>query len=167
MRINEEIRAREVRVIGSDGEQLGIMSGREAQQLAYEKHLDLVEIAPTAKPPVCRIMDYGKYRYEQQKCEKESRKKQKTFDIKEVKLRPGIEEHDFNVKFKNAVRFLEDGDKVKVTIMFRGRELSHPELGEVLLNKMAAQLKEMAVVERQPKLEGKNMIMIVAPKPSK
>lgn len=138
MRINEEIRAREVRVIGSDGEQLGIMSGREAQQLAYEKHLDLVEIAPTAKPPVCRIMDYGKYRYEQQKREKESRKKQKTFDIKEVKLRPGIEEHDFNVKFKNAVRFLEDGDKVKVTIMFRGRELSHPELGEVLLNKMAA-----------------------------
>lgn len=167
MRINEEIRAREVRVIGSDGEQLGIMSGREAKQLAYEKHLDLVEIAPTAKPPVCRIMDYGKYRYEQQKREKESRKKQKTFDIKEVKLRPGIEEHDFNVKFKNAVRFLEDGDKVKVTIMFRGRELSHPELGEVLLNKMAAQLKEMAVVERQPKLEGKNMIMIVAPKPSK
>ena len=167
MRINEEIRAREVRVIGSDGEQLGIMSGREAQQLAYEKHLDLVEIAPTAKPPVCRIMDYGKYRYEQQKREKESRKKQKTFDIKEVKLRPGIEEHDFNVKFKNAVRFLEDGDKVKVTIMFRGRELSHPELGEVLLNKMAAQLKEMAVVERQPKLEGQNMIMIVAPKPSK
>ena len=167
MRINEEIRAREVRVIGSDGEQLGIMSGREAQQLAYEKHLDLVEIAPTAKPPVCRIMDYGKYRYEQQKREKESRKKQKTFDIKEVKLHPGIEEHDFNVKFKNAVRFLEDGDKVKVTIMFRGRELSHPELGEVLLNKMAAQLKEMAVVERQPKLEGKNMIMIVAPKPSK
>lgn len=167
MRINEEIRAREVRVIGSDGEQLGIMSGREAQQLAYEKHLDLVEIAPTAKPPVCRIMDYGKYRYEQQKREKESRKKQKTFDIKEVKLRPGIEEHDFNVKFKNAVRFLEDGDKVKVTIMFRGRELSHPELGEVLLNKMAAQIKEMAVVERQPKLEGKNMIMIVAPKPSK
>ena len=167
MRINEEIRAREVRVIGSDGEQLGIMSGREAQQLAYEKHLDLVEIAPTAKPPVCRIMDYGKYRYEQQKREKESRKKQKTFDIKEVKLRPGIEEHDFNVKFKNAVRFLEDGDKVKVTIMFRGRELSHPELGEVLLNKMAAQLKEMAVVERQPKLEVKNMIMIVAPKPSK
>ena len=167
MRINEEIRAREVRVIGSDGEQLGIMSGREAQQLAYEKHLDLVEIAPTAKPPVCRIMDYGKYRYEQQKREKESRKKQKTFDIKEVKLRPGIEEHDFNVKFKNAVRFLEEGDKVKVTIMFRGRELSHPELGEVLLNKMAAQLKEMAVVERQPKLEGKNMIMIVAPKPSK
>ena len=167
MRINEEIRAREVRVITADGEQLGIMSGRAAQQLAVERHLDLVEIAPTAKPPVCKIMDYGKFRYEQQKREKEARKKQKTFDIKEVKLRPGIEDHDFNVKYKNAVRFLEDGDKVKVTIMFRGRELSHPELGEVLLNKMEEQLKEIAVVERVPKLEGKNMIMIVAPKPAK
>ena len=167
MRINEEIRAREVRVITADGEQLGIMSGRAAQQLAVERHLDLVEIAPTAKPPVCKIMDYGKFRYEQQKREKEARKKQKTFDIKEVKLRPGIEDHDFNVKYKTAVRFLEDGDKVKVTIMFRGRELSHPELGEVLLNKMAQQLKEIAVVERVPKLEGKNMIMIVAPKPAK
>ena len=167
MRINEEIRAREVRVITADGEQLGIMSGRAAQQLAVERHLDLVEIAPTAKPPECKIMDYGKFRYEQQKREKEARKKQKTFDIKEVKLRPGIEDHDFNVKYKNAVRFLEDGDKVKVTIMFRGRELSHPELGEVLLNKMAEQLKEIAVVERVPKLEGKNMIMIVAPKPAK
>ena len=167
LQINEEIRDKEVRVIGAEGEQLGIMSSRDAYNMAQEKNLDLVKIAPQAQPPVCRIMDYGKYRYEQQKREKESRKKQKTFDIKEVKLRPGIEEHDFNVKFKNAVRFLEDGDKVKVTIMFRGRELSHPELGEVLLNKMAAQLKEMAVVERQPKLEGKNMIMIVAPKPSK
>lgn len=167
MRINEEIRAREVRVITADGEQLGIMSGRAAQQLAVERHLDLVEIAPTAKPPVCKIMDYGKFRYEQQKREKEARKKQKTFDIKEVKLRPGIEDHDFNVKYKNAVRFLEDGDKVKVTIMFRGRELSHPELGEVLLNKMAEQLKDIAIVERVPKLEGKNMIMIVAPKPAK
>ena len=167
MRINEEIRAREVRVITADGEQLGVMSGRAAQQLAVERHLDLVEIAPTAKPPVCKIMDYGKFRYEQQKREKEARKKQKTFDIKEVKLRPGIEDHDFNVKYKNAVRFLEDGDKVKVTTMFRGRELSHPELGEVLLNRMAQQLKEIAVVERVPKLEGKNMIMIVAPKPAK
>lgn len=167
MRINEEIRAREVRVISADGDQLGIMSGRDAYKLAQEAHMDLVEIAPTAKPPVCRIMDYGKFRYEQQKREKEARKKQKTFDIKEVKLRPGIEEHDFNVKYKNAVRFLEDGDKVKVTIMFRGRELSHPELGEVLLKKMAEQLKDIAVVERVPKLEGKNMIMIVAPKPAK
>lgn len=167
MRINEEIRAREVRVVADEGEQLGIMSGRDALQLALERHLDLVEIAPNAKPPVCRIMDYGKYRYEQQKRDKEARKKQKTFDIKEVKLRPGIEEHDFFVKLKNAVRFLEDGDKVKITIMFRGRELSHPELGEVLLKKMAEELKEMAVVERVPKLEGKNMIMIVAPKVNK
>ena len=164
MRINEEIRAREVRVVADEGEQLGIMSGRDALNLALERHMDLVEIAPNAKPPVCRIMDYGKYRYEQQKREKEARKKQKTFDIKEVKLRPGIEDHDFDVKFKNAVRFLEDGDKVKVTIMFRGRELSHPELGEVLLTKMAKQLEDLAVIERAAKLEGKNMIMIVSPK---
>ncbi len=167
MRINEEIRAREVRVVADEGEQLGIMSGRDALNLALERHMDLVEIAPNAKPPVCRIMDYGKYRYEQQKREKEARKKQKTFDIKEVKLRPGIEDHDFDVKFKNAVRFLEDGDKVKVTIMFRGRELSHPELGEVLLTKMAKQLEDLAVIERAAKLEGKNMIMIVSPKVNK
>ncbi|MCQ2374093.1 MAG: translation initiation factor IF-3 [Phascolarctobacterium sp.] len=167
MRINEEIRAREIRVVVDGGEQLGIMSSREALQIAAERHLDLVEISPNAKPPVCKIMDFGKYRYEQQKREKEARKKQKTFDIKEVKLRPGIEQHDFEVKLKNAVRFLEDGDKVKVTIMFRGRELSHPELGEVLLNRMADEMKELAVVERVPKLEGKNMIMIVAPKPKK
>ncbi|NLH44795.1 MAG: translation initiation factor IF-3 [Acholeplasmataceae bacterium] len=167
LRINEEIRAREVRVVADEGEQLGIMSGRDALNLALERHMDLVEIAPNAKPPVCRIMDYGKYRYEQQKREKEARKKQKTFDIKEVKLRPGIEDHDFDVKFKNAVRFLEDGDKVKVTIMFRGRELSHPELGEILLTKMAKQLEDLAVIERAAKLEGKNMIMIVSPKANK
>ena len=167
MRINEEIRASEVRVVADEGEQHGIMSGRDALNLALERHMDLVEIAPNAKPPVCRIMDYGKYRYEQQKREKEARKKQKTFDIKEVKLRPGIEDHDFDVKFKNAVRFLEDGDKVKVTIMFRGRELSHPELGEVLLTKMAKQLEDLAVIERAAKLEGKNMIMIVSPKVNK
>ena len=156
-----------MRVVADEGEQLGIMSGRDALNLALERHMDLVEIAPNAKPPVCRIMDYGKYRYEQQKREKEARKKQKTFDIKEVKLRPGIEDHDFDVKFKNAVRFLEDGDKVKVTIMFRGRELSHPELGEVLLTKMAKQLEDLAVIERAAKLEGKNMIMIVSPKANK
>ena len=167
MRINEEIRAREVRVVADEGEQLGIMSGRDALNLALERHMDLVEIAPNAKPPVCRIMDYGKYRYEQQKRDKEARKKQKSFDIKEVKLRPGIEDHDFDVKFKNAVRFLEDGDKVKITIMFRGRELSHPELGEVLLIKMAKQLEDHANIERAAKLEGKNMIMIVSPKANK
>ena len=156
-----------MRVVADEGEQLGIMSGRDALNLALERHMDLVEIAPNAKPPVCRIMDYGKYRYEQQKRDKEARKKQKSFDIKEVKLRPGIEDHDFDVKFKNAVRFLEDGDKVKITIMFRGRELSHPELGEVLLIKMAKQLEDLAIIERAAKLEGKNMIMIVAPKPAK
>ena len=167
MRINEEIRARQVRVNGAEGEQLGIMSIEEALTLAENKHTDLVEIAPNAKPPVCRLMDYGKYIYEQQKREKEARKRQKVVDVKEVKLRPGIEDHDFDVKTKNAMRFLSDGDKVKVTIMFRGRELSHPELGEVLLTKMAKRLSDISVVERHAKLEGKNMIMIVAPKSSK
>ena len=143
------------------------MSSRDAYQVALEKYLDLVEIAPAGRPPVCKIMDYGKYRYEQQKRDKEARKKQRAFDIKEVKLRPGIEDHDFDVKLKNAVRFLEDGDKVKATIMFRGRELSHPELGEELLKKLEARLTEIAVVEKRPRLEGKNMIMIIAPKQNK
>ena len=143
------------------------MSSRDAYQAALERHLDLVEIAPSGRPPVCKIMDYGKYRYEQQKRDKEARKKQRVFDIKEVKLRPGIEDHDFDVKLKNAVRFLQDGDKVKATIMFRGRELSHPELGEELLNKLEARLAEIAIIEKRPKLEGKNMIMIIAPKQNK
>ena len=143
------------------------MSSMDAYQAAIERHLDLVEIAPAGRPPVCKIMDYGKYRYEQQKRDKEARKKQRVFDIKEVKLRPGIEDHDFDVKLKNAVRFLEDGDKVKATIMFRGRELSHPELGEELLKKLEARLTEIAIVEKRPKLEGKNMIMIIAPKQNK
>lgn len=143
------------------------MSSRDAYQAALERYLDLVEIAPAGRPPVCKIMDYGKYRYEQQKRDKEARKKQRAFDIKEVKLRPGIEDHDFDVKLKNAVRFLEDGDKVKATIMFRGRELSHPELGEELLKKLEARLTEIAVVEKRPRLEGKNMIMIIAPKQNK
>lgn len=163
MRINEEIRAREVRVITADGEQLGIMSGRAAQQLAVERHLDLVEIAPTAKPPVCKIMDYGKFRYEQQKREKEARKKQKTFDIKEVKLRPGIEDHDFNVKYKNAVRFLEDGDKVKVTIMFRGREITRPDAGKELCDRVAQEVADVAKVEKDAKVEGRNMTMMLVP----
>ncbi len=164
LRVNEEIRVREVRVVSSTGEQLGIMLAREAIRLATEQQLDLVEVAPTAKPPVCRIMDFGKFKYEQQKREKEVKKKQKIVSLKEVKLRPGIEDHDFDVKLKNAQRFLADGDKVKVTIMFRGRELSHPELGRQLLVKMADILKETVNIEREPRLEGKNMIMIVAPK---
>jgi translation initiation factor IF-3 len=133
--------------------------------MAAEQHLDLVEVAPTAKPPVCRIMDFGKFKYEQQKRDKETKKKQKVVTVKEVKLRPNIEDHDFDVKFKNAQRFLEDGDKVKVTIMFRGRELSHPELGKKVLDKMASQIKDLANIERAARLEGKNMIMILAPKP--
>lgn len=146
-------------------EQLGIVQLRDALQMAAEQHLDLVEVAPTAKPPVCRIMDFGKFKYEQQKREKEAKKKQKVVTVKEVKLRPNIEDHDFDVKFKNAQRFLEDGDKVKVTIMFRGRELSHPELGKKVLDKMASQIKDIANIERAARLEGKNMIMILAPKP--
>lgn len=165
LRINEEIRVREVRVVSSTGEQLGIMQTRDALRTAAEQQLDLVEVAPTAKPPVCRIMDFGKFKYEQQKRDKEAKKKQKVVTVKEVKLRPNIEEHDFNVKLKNAQRFLEDGDKVKVTIMFRGRELSHPELGKQILVKMANALKDIVTVEREPKLEGKNMIMILAAKP--
>lgn len=164
MKINEEIRAREVRVTSSTGEQLGIMLTRDALRLAVEQQLDLVEVAPMGKPPVCRIMDFGRYRYEQQKRDKEAKKKQKVVTVKEVKLRPNIEQHDFDVKLKNALRFIEDGDKVKVTIMFRGRELSHPELGRVVLLKMAAELKDLVTVERDPRLEGKNMIMILSPK---
>ena len=143
------------------------MAPRDAMRLAAEQHLDLVEIAPTAKPPVCRIMDFGKFKYEQQKRERETRKKQRIISVKEVKLRPNIEDHDFDVKLKNALRFLDDGDKVKITIMFRGRELSHPELGRVLLDRMADCIREIAIIEREPKLEGKNMIMIVSPKANK
>lgn len=141
------------------------MSTREALRIAAEQQLDLVEVAPMGKPPVCRIMDYGKFKFEQQKRDKEAKKKQKVVTVKEVKLRPNIEDHDFNVKLKNALRFIEDGDKVKVTIMFRGRELSHPELGRQILVKMANELKNLVTVEREPKLEGKNMIMILSPKP--
>ncbi|SEH25854.1 translation initiation factor IF-3 [Selenomonas sp. KH1T6] len=143
------------------------MPTREALRMAEEQHLDLVEVAPKAKPPVCRIMDFGKYRYEQQKREKEAKKKQKTISIKEVKLRPNIEQHDFDVKVKNAVRFVQEGNKVKVTIMFRGRELSHPELGREILDRVAATLGDTVSVERNAKLEGKNMTMILAPKAQK
>ncbi len=165
LRINEEIRARDVRVVTANNEQLGVMQLREALRLAAEGQMDLVEVAPLAKPPVCRIMDYGKFKYEQQKREKEAKKKQKVVTVKEVKVRPNIEDHDYNVKLKNALRFLQEGDKVKATVMFRGRELSHPELGRQVLVRMAAELKEIANVEREPKLEGKNMIMILSAKP--
>lgn len=164
MRINEEIRAREVRVVSDEGEQLGVMTLQDALKLANERNEDLVEVAPNAKPPVCRIMNYGKFRYEQQKKDREARKKQKTFDVKEVKLRPKIETHDYLVKLKNAQRFLSDGDKVKAVIMFRGRELSHPDLGLEILKRLGEDLKDLSIVEREAKLEGRNMIMILAPK---
>ncbi|MDY3982969.1 MAG: translation initiation factor IF-3 [Veillonellaceae bacterium] len=163
-RINEEIRAREIRVVSAENEQLGIMSVRDALALAEERQLDLVEVAPNGKPPVCRIMNYGKYRYEQQKREKEAKKKQKVITLKEVKLRPRIEDHDFYVKMKNASKFLGEGNKVKVTIMFRGRELSHPELGNEVLTRFASELKEQASIEKGAKLEGRNMTMILVPK---
>jgi translation initiation factor IF-3 len=162
--VNEEIRTKEVRLVSETGEQLGIMHPKEALNIALTKGLDLVEVAPSAKPPVCKIMDLGKYKYEQSKREREARKKQRIISVKEVKLRPNIEDHDFETKTKNAIRFLEDGDKVKVTIMFRGRELSHPELGRELLVRVAKVVEEMATVEKNPKLEGKNMTMILSPK---
>ncbi|MZP42470.1 translation initiation factor IF-3 [Heliobacterium gestii] len=164
LRINEEIRVREVRLVGNEGEQLGILNIRDALRVAQESNLDLVEVAPTAKPPVCRIMDYGKYKFEQSKREREARKKQKIVSIKEVKLRPNIEDHDFDTKARNAIRFLEDGDKVKVTIMFRGREITHPELGRQLCVRLAEVCRPISNVERDAKVEGRNMIMILAPK---
>ena len=162
--INEQIRAREVRVVGDDGSQMGIMTLRDALRAATEKNLDLVAVAPNAKPPVCRIMDIGKYKYEQSKREKESRRNQKIIIVKEVKVRPNIEDHDFEVKLKNARRFLESGDKVKATVMFRGREITHPELGQKLLKRLAENVDDLATVEREPKVEGRNMVMILTPK---
>ena len=151
-------------MVSPDGEQLGIQPIREALRIAAEQNLDLVEVAPTAKPPVCRIMDYGRFKYEQAKKEKEARKKQKQVNIKEVKMRPRIEEHDFEVKAKNAERFLQDGDKVKATIMFRGREIVHQELGREVLDRLAAFLEGLAVVEKPARVEGRNMTMILTPK---
>jgi len=161
--INEEIRDKEVRLIDSDGAMLGIMPVKEAQKLANSKNLDLVKIAPQAAPPVCRIMDYGKYMFELAKKEKEARKNQKIISIKEVRLSPSIEDHDFGFKVKNAYKFLKDGDKVKVSIKFRGREMNYTKLGEEVLAKFADSVKEVGTVEKRPKLEGKNMIMILNP----
>ena len=162
MYVNEQIKAREVRVISPKGEQLGILSLNEALKVARGHNLDLVNVAPGARPPVCKIMDFGRYKYEQSKKEKEARKNQKIITVKEVKLRPNIEDHDFQVKAKNARKFLTNGDKVKVTIMFRGREVTHPELGRKLCDKMAAELADVATLESRARLEGKNMIMILA-----
>ena len=164
LQINEEIRDRELRIIDANGDQLGIMSSKQALDLAAERQLDLVKIAPQAKPPVCRIMDYGKFKFEQSKKEKEARKNQKVINIKEIRFSPTIEDHDLNVKAKNAQKFLQDGDKVKVTIRFRGREVDHVTFGEKALGRFYDIVKDDCVVEKPAKLEGRNMIMILAPK---
>lgn len=166
--INEEIRDKEVRVITADGEQLGIMSARDALKAAEDRDLDLVKIAPNAVPPVCKIMDYGKYKFEQAKREKDARKNQKIVDIKEIRIIGlSIDTHDLEIKANNAKKFIGKGDKVKVTVRFRGRELGHPEIGLELMQRFAAFCEETAVVEKPAKMEGRNMIMFLAPKPNK
>ncbi len=162
--INEQIRDKEVRLIDVDGTMIGIMSSKEALELANAKSLDLVKIAPQASPPVCRIMDYGKYMFELSKKEKEARKNQKVISVKEIRLSASIEEHDFEFKVKNAIRFLKDGDKVKVSVKFRGREMNYTDLGQQVLEKFAEAVKEYGSVEKKPKLEGRSMIMIINPK---
>ena len=162
--INQEIREKEVRLISSTGEQLGVVSGRDAQRMADEAELDLVMISPNAKPPVCKIMDYGKFIYEQSKKEKEAKKKQKVISVKEIRVSPTIEKHDLEIKAKNAKKFLEAGDKVKITVRFRGREAEHSHVGVKILDSFLAQLEEVCSVEKPAKLEGRNMIMILAPK---
>ena len=162
--INEQIRDKEVRVIGSDGQQLGIMSAREAQKLATEAELDLVKIAPKAQPPVCKIIDYGKYRYEQARKEKEARKKQKTVEIKEVRLSPNIDTNDLNTKVNNARKFLSKGNKVKVTLRFRGREMAHVQQSKHILDDFAKLVEDLAVVEKPAKLEGRNMSIVLTEK---
>ena len=162
--INEEIRDKEVRLIDTDGAQLGIVSAKDAQKLAYSKNLDLVKIAPQGVPPVCKIMDYGKYMFELAKKEKEARKNQKVISIKEVRVSPSIEDHDFEFKVKNAYKFLQDGDKVKVSVKFRGREMHYTSIGIGILDKFAEAVKDVGTVEKRPKLEGKSMIMILNPK---
>jgi translation initiation factor IF-3 len=163
-KINEKIRFPNIRVIDSEGEQLGIITPKEALAIAIEKGLDLVLVSETADPPVCKIMDYGKYKYEQDKKLKEAKKKQHNADVKEVKMRYKIEEHDYNVRVKNAQRFLKSGDKVKATISFRGREIQHSRLAEDLLHRMAKDLEEYAEVQQYPKREGRNMMMMLSPK---
>ena len=162
--INEQIRDKEVRLIGADGEQLGIMSAREAYKLAQEAELDLVKIAPGAKPPVCKIIDYGKYRYELARKEKEARKKQKTVELKEVRLSPNIDTNDLNTKMNAARKFISKGNKVKVTLRFRGRELAHVDNGKAILNSFAEMLSDVAVVDKPAKFEGRSMIMFLAEK---
>ena len=165
--INEEIRDREVRLIDENGEQLGVVANHVAQALAEERGLDLVKIAPQATPPVCKLMDYGKYRFEMSKREKEQRKNQKTIEVKEVRLSATIDQHDLEVKAKSCTKFLKGGDKVKVSIRFRGRELGHPEIGHEIMSRFAEYCQEYAVIEKPAKMESRNMLMFLAPKPTK
>ena len=162
--INEQIRDREIRLIGEDGEQLGIMSARDAMKLAREANLDLVKIAPTAKPPVCKIIDYGKYRYEQARREKEARKKQKTIEVKEIRLSPNIDTNDLNTQVNQARKFVSGGNKVKVAVRFRGRELAHTAVGKTILEDFAQKLSDIAVIDKPAKLEGKSMVMFLVEK---
>lgn len=162
--INERIRFPKIRVIDANGEQLGILTPKEALKIAEERELDLVLVSDKADPPVCRIMDYGKYKFEQEKKAREARKKQHTADVKEVKMRYKIEEHDYQVRINSAQRFLREGDKVKATVMFRGREIQHVDLAEVLLNRMAGDLEAVAEIQQPPKREGRNISMLMAPK---
>jgi translation initiation factor IF-3 len=163
-RINREIRAREIQLIDAEGQNRGVVQVMEAQQLADEASLDLVEIVPTANPPVCKILDYGKFRFLEQKKAAEARKKQKIVEIKEIKLRPGIDEHDYDTKMKAVRRFFEEGDKVKVTLRFRGREMAHQDLGFRLLERVKAETGTIAKVEAEPSMEGRQMVMVLAPK---
>ena len=165
--INEEILDKEIRVIGDDGEQLGIMSAEAAMKIAEEKELDLVKISPMAKPPVCKIMDYGKYRFEQSKREKEARKNQKVISVKEVRLSPTIEEHDTQVRVRDCIKFLGNGDKVKVSIRFRGRMITHSEVGLDVMNEFYERVKDHAVMDRKPSTEGRTMTMMLSPKQDK
>jgi translation initiation factor IF-3 len=166
-RLNEEITAPSVRLIDHDGKQVGVVPTREARQMAFQVELDLVEISPGAEPPVCRIMDYGKFRFEQNKKLQAAKKKQKQIQVKEVKFRPGTDEGDYQIKLRNLIRFLTDGDKAKITVRFRGRELSHRELGMDLLKRIETDLTEHALVEQFPKMEGKQLSMTLAPKKKK
>ncbi len=165
--INEEIRDSEVRVIGNDGSQLGIMSAEQALELAIKEDLDLVKIAPQAQPPVCKIMDYGKFKFEQAKREKEARKNQRVIEVKEVRLSLNIDTHDFNTKLNNAIKFIKHGDKVKVSIRFRGREMGHSEFGYDIMNRFSEACEEYATISKPAKLEGRSMVMFLAPKTNK
>ncbi|WP_297772092.1 translation initiation factor IF-3 [uncultured Roseovarius sp.] len=164
-RVNERIRCDEIRLIGADGENAGVVTPNRALEMAVEAGLDLVEISPNANPPVCKIMDYGKYKYEQQKRESEARKKQKVIEVKEVKFRPGTDTHDYQVKMRNVFKFLDGGDKVKITLRFRGREMAHQDLGRQLLERIAEDVKDVGRVENMPKMEGRQMIMVIGPGP--